>query len=216
MVQDIIKEIENLSGNYSGYEIFNDWVKATAISISNGIDKASGRTNETWRRREDEYMAIAKKHGVDRMQRFSKMTMLLALALENNLEDVLGRVYMEAGLGSKQTGQFFTPFHISEMMAKLTIPLTGEKITLNEPSCGGGGMLIAGAKRLKDGGLNFQKLLDVTANDLDWKGVYMTYVQLSLLGIRATVWQGDTLSDSKPSAEQIYYTPAKRGILVGI
>ena len=65
---------------------------------------------------------------------------------------------------------------------------------MHEPSTGGGGIIIAAAKVLKDRGLNYQKCLKVVAQDLDWKGVYMTYVQLSLLGIEATVIQGDSLS----------------------
>ena len=35
-------------------------------------------------------------------------------------------------------------------------------------------------------GLNYQKLMDVTATDIDWTAVCICYVQLSLLGIRAT------------------------------
>lgn len=38
MVQKIIKRIENISGEYSGYEIFSDWIKASAIGISNSVD----------------------------------------------------------------------------------------------------------------------------------------------------------------------------------
>lgn len=30
MVNEIIKKIEELSGQYSGYEIFSDWIKAVA------------------------------------------------------------------------------------------------------------------------------------------------------------------------------------------
>ena len=54
-------------------------------------------------------------------------------------------------------------------------------------------MIIAAAKVLREKGVDYQKRLRVIAQDLDWKGVYMTYLQLSLLGIRAKVVQGDTL-----------------------
>ena len=211
MVGKIIHEIEKLSGNYSGYEIFSDWIKASAICISNNTDIMQ---NNVWRKREEEYMALAKKHGKNNMQQFSNMLGMLAVALEDNIEDVLGKIYMQAGLGSKQTGQFFTPFHVSSLTSRIalsSLDINAEKIKLNEPSVGGGGMIIAAAKELKERGVNYQKVLEVTANDLDWKGVYMSYVQFSLLGIKAVVIQGDTLSGKKRTKEQYYYTPAWKG-----
>lgn len=217
MINRIIKEIENMSGNYSGYEIFSDWIKATAISISNITDLEHG---EVWKKREAQYMEIANKHGAKCMKKFADMIGMLSIALEEDLEDVLGKIYMQAGLGSKQTGQFFTPFHVSYLTAQITISEdVGEEnpLIINEPSSGGGGMIIAAAKVLKDRGLNFQKCIDVTAQDLDWKGVYMTYVQLSLLGIKAVVVQGDTLTE--PYGRQyekgrVLYSPAKKGLLI--
>ena len=211
MVERIVNEIKKLSGNYSGYEIFSDWIKASAICISNSTDVLH---NSIWQKREEEYMALVNKHGTNDMQQFSKMLGMLAMALEENMEDVLGKIYMQAGLGSKQTGQFFTPFHVSSLTAQLAlehVDLSVEKIKLNEPSVGGGGMIIAAAKELKERGINYQKVLEVTANDLDWKGVYMSYVQFSLLGIKAIVIQGDTLSNKKRTREQYYYTPAWKG-----
>lgn len=210
MIEKIVKEIERLSGNYSGYEIFSDWVKLCAISISNSTDLIH---NDVWKRREREYMEIAGKHGASKMMAFSHMMEMLTVALEENMEDILGKIYMAAGLGSKQTGQFFTPFHISKLAAELGVADTDEKIVMNEPSTGGGGMVIAVAAVLKERGINYQNRLEVTASDLDWKGVYMSYVQFSLLGISATVIQGDSLSTEKKSQEQIFYTPKKKGVI---
>ena len=135
------------------------------------------------------------------------------------MSDVLGEIYMESGCGNKSTGQFFTPFHLSELCARLD--LTGadgsRMIELNEPSCGGGGMMIAAAKVLKVKGINYQKIMKVVAQDLDWKAVYMCYVQLSILGIDAVVVQGDTLSEpdwrSRPP-ECIFRTPKNMGVLL--
>lgn len=218
MVQNIIKRIADISGEYSGYEIFSDWIKASAIGISNSVDLIHGRV---WERRENEYMDILNKHGAERMRVFAEMLGMLAMALEDNVEDVLGRIYMEAGLGNKNTGQFFTPFHLSYAVAAAGIPedFSGERpFTINEPSSGGGGMIIAAAKILKERGIDYQKCMNVVAQDLDWKGVYMTYVQLSLLGIKAKVVQGNTLSEpfirvKDYPPERILYTPAEKGVL---
>lgn len=213
MINEIIKKIEELSGQYSGYEIFSDWIKVAALCIDNS---AGNYNQEIYRKREDQYIEIAKKHP-GKMRDFGYMTGMLAECLENNMEDVLGKIYMQAGLGSKQTGQFFTPFHLSYLTAKIAVPEDASEqnpYIMHEPSTGGGGMIIAAAKVLKDRGLNYQKCLKVVAQDLDWKGVYMTYVQLSLLGIEATVIQGDSLSGQVPAAEQIFYTPRKKGLIM--
>ena len=45
------------------------------------------------------------------------------------------------------------------------------------------------AKTMKRMGLNYQSKMKVVAQDLDWLSVYMTYIQLSLLGINAIVVQ---------------------------
>ena len=148
---------------------------------------------------------------------------LLVGALEEEMTDVLGEVYMAAELGSKYTGQFFTPFHLSELCAKMALPHWEKEysehgtISLNEPSCGGGGMIIAAAKVMKEAGINPQRYLKIVAQDLDWKGVYMTYLQLSLLGLKAKVVQGDTLADPYRKGyppERILRTPGEMGVLI--
>lgn len=221
MIKKIIERLERLSGEYSEYEIFSDWIKASALSISNFSDIFHGRT---WRKREAEYMDIVHKHGAEKMQAFAEMQGMLVLALEEDMEDVLGKIYMQAGLGNKNTGQFFTPFHLSCTAAAMSIPddvNERKPLLLNEPSSGGGGMVIAAAKVLKERGVNYQRCMKVVAQDLDWKGVYMTYVQLSLLGIRAAVVQGNTLTEPFTNAkaylpERVLSTPAEKGMLLWI
>lgn len=67
-------------------------------------------------------------------------------------------------------------------------------ITLDEPTCGAGGMVIAAAKVLLDRGYNPQTQLLVQCTDLDPVAARMCYVQLSLLGIPACVRVGNSLS----------------------
>lgn len=127
---------------------------------------------------------------------------------------------MESGMGSKAAGQFFTPYHLSELCAQLALPEPDEngKYRINEPSCGGGGMIIAAASAIKKRGMDYQNVMDVVAQDLDWKGVYMCHLQLSLLGIKAVCVQGDTLSDpyipGKTDKRHILVTPRRAGLLI--
>lgn len=215
--REIVKIIKSMSGRYSAYDIFSDWVAMCALSVQNSMYLIH---NGLWQQREQQYFDIARKYNVEEGTQLVRMFELLACALEEQMSDVLGEIYMESGCGNKNTGQFFTPYHLSVATAQLGIPsdISEEKpFLMNEPSAGGGGMIIAAAQVLRDRGLNYQRCMNVIAQDLDWKGVYMTYVQLSLLGIKATVVQGNTLSEPYVKgypAERVFYTPAKMGVLL--
>ena len=208
--KQIINSIEKLSGSYTPYVIFTDWVKMMAISIQNSCTIH----NKLWDTREKLYLDTVKKYNSGEVALFCKMHGLLwQLYQEYGIYDYLGDIYMRSGAG---TGQFFTPFHVSELCAiiRLKDVKKDENIKMNEPSVGGGGMILASAKVLCDKGINYQKNLEVVAQDLDWNGVYMTYVQLSMTGIKAVVVQGDTLAEKDYSAEKMLVTPAKIGVLL--
>lgn len=218
--QEIIKRIQNLSGRYSPYNVFSDWIECSALAIQNTCTMPH---TKSWEAREKEYLDIMNRYNEKERFAIRELFFLLVDALEEEMTDVLGEVYMAADLGSKSTGQFFTPFHLSELCAKMALPHWEKEysehgtISLNEPSCGGGGMIIAAAKVMRDAGINPQRALNVVAQDLDWKGVYMTYLQLSLLGIKAKVVQGDTLADPYRAGyppERILRTPRDMGVLL--
>lgn len=216
--KDIIKMIGRISGRYSEYEVFTDWIKCCSLAISNSTDIFNH--DGVWQDREQAYIDTMRKYEPKEREMLMEMFYLLVETLEYEMTDVLGQIYMESGMGSKAAGQFFTPYHLSEACACLLLPEPDEngKIFLNEPSCGGGGMVIAAAAALKEKGFDFQRNLEVVAQDLDWKGVYMCYLQLSLLGIRAIVVQGNTLSDpykkgATPRSNMLV-TPAKKGMLL--
>lgn len=217
--REITKAINNIAGKYSAYEVFTDWIRCMAMSISNSVTLIH---DSVWKEREDIYMSTIQKYSSKERISFCEMTAWLAETLDDGPDDVLGDIYMKSGMGSKAAGQFFTPFHLSELCARLSINTDILKengvIELNEPSCGGGGMIIAVAKTLHDAGINYQKRLRVVAQDLDWKGVYMCYVQLSLLGISAICVQGDTLREpfdpARTERAHMLFTPAKMGVLL--
>nr|DAJ33517.1 MAG TPA: type I restriction system adenine methylase [Caudoviricetes sp.] len=175
--------------------------------------------DKIWRTREKAYMDTIKKYNSREIELFCKMQGLLWQSFqEYGIYDYLGEIYMRSGAGSKSTGQFFTPFHISELCAKVRLKSVEkeEKIKMLEPSAGGGGLILATAKVLYDNGINYQKYLDVVARDLDWNGVYMTYIQLSMIGIKAVVIQGDALAKSERNCnvERMLVTPAKIGAIL--
>lgn len=44
---------------------------------------------------------------------------MLTDTYEKTTGDVLGEIYMESGCGNKSTGQFFTPFHVSQLCSDI-------------------------------------------------------------------------------------------------
>lgn len=215
----IIKSIEQMSGSYAPYNIFSDWIQLCALSIQNNVYMIH---NKIWQEREQSYIDTARKYSEKEMEQFAQMFVWLGDALTEDMTDVLGQVYMETGMGNKYTGQFFTPFHVSELCARMSVdidnlPESGT-ISLTEPSCGGGGMIIAACKVLHEAGFDFQHRLKVVAQDLDWKSIYMAYLQLSLIGCNALVVQGDTLAEpfdpSRTNPARIMRTPMNMGALL--
>lgn len=200
--KEIVKKIQSISSGYSVYTIFEDWVEMTAYTLSNQVDVLNKEE------REQNYLTIVRKYKTSELDTFAELTALLVAALEDTMEDVLGWVYMHLEISSKKLGQFFTPYHLCQLMADVTnceIPEVG-RIKVNEPSCGAGGNIIAFAEKLKKEGVNYQEKMVAICQDLDWKAIYMCYVQMFLLGIPAKVIQGDTLKNSTPDNSKVFYT----------
>ena len=86
--KEIISAIQKISGRYSVYEVFADWVKMTAIAISNTIDI------NNYPSREKEYMELSSKYTLDELMQMSEMCSLLTRACEEKMEDVLGYIYI--------------------------------------------------------------------------------------------------------------------------
>jgi hypothetical protein len=168
-----------------------------AIALSNAVDIPQREA------REARYMQIVKGYDTVELDLLKKGFWHLIEALEAETQDVLGRTYHDLELHNKWAGQYFTPYHLSRVMAKMTID-DGASIrarieergfvTAQEPAVGSGVMIIALAQEMREAGINYQQHLHVTAIDIDPKCVHMAYVQFSLLHIPAVVVHGDTLA----------------------
>ncbi len=187
-----MKELFNkLTKRHNPHQIFNDFLEMSALAISNSVDIKKRDS------RESRYIEISRKYTAEELKIFTQILGELTVELENP-RDVLGELLMELEEGNKTKGQYFTPFHIC--LLKAAIIFDGERIKkdgyieLNEPSCGGGALIIALFKIIKDKGYNPQYCLKATAGDLDLKSVFMCYIQLSLLGIPAIVQHSNAIS----------------------
>lgn len=216
----IIDSINKLQGKYTPYQIFTDWITMMAMSIQNSC---SVLHDKVYIEREKHYLTIAGRYTKDELKLMSEMFGSLTELLDERFFDFLGDIYMKSGCGSKKTGQFFTPYHLSYLTAnmvygeKLNHFCDNEKIEICEPSTGGGGMMIAIAQIMKEHGIDYKRKLHIVAQDLDWNGVYMTYIQLSLLGIKAIVVQGDSLCEPYHNGYdkyRVFKTPTEMGVIL--
>ena len=147
----------SMSGHVSAYNIFCDWVEMSALSIQNACFM---NHNELWLKREERYKAIISNYSLEEQRKFTEMFGLLSESFDDNIEDLLGEIYMRSESGNKFTGQFFTPFHISVVTAELGISKDydgSDVLTFSEPSCGSGKMIIASAAVLKSRGFDYKK-----------------------------------------------------------
>jgi type I restriction-modification system DNA methylase subunit len=188
--KDFIKILDNLRPSKHAYEVFNDWLIMAAASLYAPWKKDQAV--------EEEYMQIAKQYTGEELDKHGQLLAITVNALEETGQDFLGEVFTMAELANSRTGQFFTPYHISYMMAEMII---GENefpknrvCRINDPTCGAGGMLIAGAMVMKKRDFNYQQDALFIGQDIDARCARMAYIQLSLLGIPALIICGNTLT----------------------
>lgn len=210
---EIVKDIERAAYQVDTFKFVSDLFECGAIAISNQVDHFNRDE------REERYMQIIKTYQPDQQKSlaeiFAKIYALLSSVVYDNgvFNDYLGEIFMRCNLGSKAAGQFFTPYNVSSLMARCLLDSDrlkkkaekGKIISINDPACGGGGMLIAALEVLRSFGINYARDCFIEANDIDIRCVHMTYLQLSLAGAPAIVRHQDTFSRD---CRSVWYTPA--------
>lgn len=199
-----IKEFNNLARHNHRYEVFRDFVTVAALSVHNSL--RGPRYDEL----EAEYLQIARRYERDELEGFARLLGILVALLDAEPRDILGQLYMNLELGNTNTGQFFTPPEISELMAQLTYgdelkTLNKPFVTLCEPACGAGGMVLAFVKVMLSHGHNPAERLWVQAQDVDRTAALMCYVQLALWHVPGAIVVGNTLANE---SREVWYTPA--------
>lgn len=198
--KNFVKAYDKLCYRQNPWTVWRDFVNMFACSIANTVDRDKVR----WDVREKSYMDAVQGYTEEEVKLFTELAGLTIEALEENpAQDFLGDLYMRLDFGSGWHGQFFTPWHISEVMAKMLIgaDLYAEidqrgYITVNDPACGAGCMLLAFARAcMEDPQIgNYQSQVLFVAQDLDKVVAQMCYIRLSLLGCAGYVIVGNTLT----------------------
>lgn len=191
-VSEFIKCLESIDYSKRSFDIFQDFLKVSLISLANVILK-------------DEKLKSEYYNVLNRYKHPEKLAELLAITastLEEKHQDFLGKIYMDTNSGNKRSGQFFTPYHVSQFMTEITFEKDAMQeiidkegfVKVSEPCCGAGGMIIAFAETMLKYGINPQKHMVFQGIDIDINCCYMTFIQTSLLGLTGEIIHGNTLS----------------------
>lgn len=187
-----IRTFKDTARHHHRYEVWRDFIILAACALNNGLHKEPTR--------EAEYLEIIHRYDKDDQQRFPLLLAHLGELLQDDPKDILGPLYMELEIGSKDRGQFFTPPALSEAMAHMTFGAELSKleaqpfITVQEPACGAGGMVLALVKVTIAAGHNPADKLFVQCIDVDRVAALMCFIQLTLWNVPAEIVVGNTLT----------------------
>lgn len=197
-----ISVFRDTARNLRRWEVFSDFITLAASEL----DMARIRTPENIERSSE----ICAKYSGSDISNLHALFGLMVCALEAKFHDFLGAIFMELELGDDRNGQYFTPYHVQSLLAKLLRPDVDETIrrkgfvTVSDPACGAAGMIVAYAENLLEAGYNPSEHMFGSCIDIDPVAADMAFIQLSLLGIPAEVVTGNTLT---MQLNRVRYTP---------
>jgi hypothetical protein len=190
-------EIFRSIGRHHGrYERFADFLELATCAIRK-TTVPPGPEAEAF---EERYMKVVARYPPEDIRTMPKLLALTQLAVAPGGCDFLGTLASELELLDAKLGQLITPYPLSRLLAEVTLqdpaPIIAERgfITLQEPSSGAGGMVLAAADVLEAKGTDPRSALYVEALDVSSLCFKMTYLQLALRGIPAIVRHTNTLS----------------------
>lgn len=194
--KDFINIFNQLAPQYRRSELFTDMITLMGLEfyLVAYRDRADTALVEKFKLTRERYTEP------ERLE-LAKLLAIIVEALSQKPYDFLGTVFMALNLGDCYRGQYFTPPHLSNSVAKIVLQGCSDVIerkgfiALSEPACGSGVMVIEAVNTLYELGFNPQKQLWVECRDIDFIAAMMCYIQLTLLHIPAEVIVGNTLSN---------------------
>lgn len=149
---------------------------------------------------------------------FAKAAAELLRSTDVGVMDVIGEVYMQWEIGNVRAGQYFTPLPIAAMIAKVNIgdgerqvaqrladtgnPADVRPITIMDPACGSGIMLLASAVAFPRWAVDCG-LVQFFGQDIDATCAAMARINSMLYGLRGAKTPWYTMSIAKRMREQV-------------
>ncbi|HGV4331859.1 TPA: SAM-dependent DNA methyltransferase, partial [Klebsiella pneumoniae] len=123
------------TGRHLGrWEVFSDFLSLAASEL----DMARIRTPESM----EHCRKICARYEATDIANMQEMFCLMVCALEAKFHDFLGAIFMGLELGDNFRGQYFTPYSVQCLMARMLMPGVRDTIrregiaTVSDPACG--------------------------------------------------------------------------------
>ena len=195
-------------GRISERDVFRDFIVLSALQISALTDpvhpkrtKLLGKLLESYEKAEQDAL----------FHTFHKLVQTITQNTETGIyQDLFNVPYMECCTVKHSLKQDFSPSGVGNLIGQLVFEGHPELqpegyMTLNDPTCGSGTLLLEAVGRFASKGFNPSEQLVIQASDVDAYCAQMTYIQLSLYGIPAVVIQGEVIAMEEYDR---WYTPA--------
>jgi len=152
--------------------------------------------------REAEYLEEVSRWQSDELDLFAAALGALVLEMESYpFTDIIGGYYTESVLspkGQQWRGEFHTPKPVCDLIAHMVLDAkalpTDGPITVCEPACGSGAMILSLGQVCPP---EIRRRLRVTAIDISRTACDMTFINTTLWGIPMRVIHGNTLSGER-------------------
>ncbi|MGA2796868.1 MAG: N-6 DNA methylase [Thermoguttaceae bacterium] len=164
--------------HYDARRAFEDFLSLTVCALSGG-------------QMEEQYLQTAKQYsngepGRRAIDAFPAALAVLIETMEQTRQDILGDIFQGA-ITHGQNGQFFTPKHVCDLMACITIDPESRNVL--DPCCGSGRLLLAAA--------DLSPWAEFYGQDIDIRCVQMTAINLAMRNLYGWVIQGNSLSNEQ-------------------
>lgn len=188
--KDIYNEMRCVAESVSISKVFYDFIEMFALEIAIKLGHAG---------KQEKYNQTKSHYKEKDLIHYNNFKTLVIKEFQNNrFQDVFGVLFHELLLHNDFKGQFFTPYAVSEAIAKASISeedlQNKDFLFMNEPACGSGGMIIAASQVVEELNYNYSEKMIWLAQDIDIYCVYMCYIQLNLTGVAAIVQHANSLS----------------------
>lgn len=190
-----LSQISNLDHSKTTAEKFHDFCELAYCSLAKvTADEDKGQQLE------NRYMEIVGTYrDKDTIRAYPELLSHINQGVWHG-QDALGVIAAELNVLDEKQGQFFTPMHVCELMAMMTLTdakqIIGDQgfITVSDPCAGAGAMFIANADQLHRQGFDPERHMLAHGIELNRLSYQMAFIQLSLKGIPAYVEHGNSLS----------------------
>ena len=135
--KEFVRALDQACRRHNRWTVWADFVVMAAVSISNAVDKSNAKG------REETYMSLASKYDQQELECICRMFAETVSGIDENPDqDFLGGMFMALDLGNYHNSQFFTPYNVCKMTAKMTYGQDLEEkmerrgwVSVNDPAC---------------------------------------------------------------------------------